>query len=170
MAEENTVNENENQIPRFSQEDVNRIVQGGVAKYSDYDELKTKATEVDAIREKYKVLNDNYTTGQEALKGVVDNMIGKMKEDKRGLIPDNFNLTDKIDYINKNEKILFGVEAQETPKVEDKQETPPEKPVIPTVPDKNKQTNASTEYGGYATPGEWARSKPKEYLAWRKKQ
>lgn len=65
-----TITQNEKQT--FTQEDVNRIVSKRVAKYADYEALKAKAAQLDAIEEAQKTELQKATERAEALQARID--------------------------------------------------------------------------------------------------
>jgi len=174
MADENT--QDPNADLKFSQADVDRIVQNRIKGYSDYNDLKAKVAELPDLQKKVESLTAEVTAGGKALEGVLNNLVTSIPEEKRTLIPEGYSITQRIDWINKNTTHLgIVIKAPEgedddnttTPppdKAEVKTETKPNTPPPVTTP---KVTD--TQWGGYATKEEWASKEPKKYLEWRKK-
>lgn len=63
----------------FTQEDVNRIVQKRVAKYSDYEELKAKAAKLDEIEEANKTELEKATERADSLQKQIDGLMAAEK-------------------------------------------------------------------------------------------
>ena len=140
---------------KFTQEDVNAIVAGRLAKerekFADYDSLKTRVGELQEIKEKYTKLSETAKVNEDTLSEVYNGLTAELDEEKKNLIPDNLSLTDKIKYINKNRKTFQVKQVIQTPAPEDKSK------------------GEAGLYGGkYKTMQEFAQADPKGYLEWRK--
>ena len=142
---------------KFTQEDVNSIVAGRLAKekekYQDYDTLKTEVGELREVKTKYVELEKSSKTNLDTLNEVYTGLTSELDDEKKSLIPEELSLTDKIKYINKNRK-TFQIRQ-----------------VINTPPREDAPKGEAGLYGGkYKTIQEWATNDPKGYLEWRKLQ
>lgn len=142
---------------KFTQEDVNSIVAGRLAKekekYQDYDSLKTEVSELREVKTKYTELEKSSQIHLDTLSEVYTGLTSDLDDEKKNLIPEELSLTDKIKYINKNRK-TFQI-----------------KQVIQTPPKEETPKGEAGLYGGkYKTLQDWAQNDPKGYLEWRKEQ
>lgn len=140
---------------KFTQEDVNAIVSGRLAKerekFADYDTIKSQVSELQEYKNKYTELEQKALINEQTLNEVYQGMIESLDDDKKNLIPEQLNLVDKIKYLNKNKNILQV------------------KPIISTPAPEDKNKGEAGLYGGkYKTLQEWAIGDPKGYMAWRK--
>ena len=91
---------------KFTQEDVNSIVAGRLAKekekYQDYDSLKTEVSELREVKTKYTELEKSSQIHLDTLSEVYTGLTSDLDDEKKNLIPEELSLTDKIKYINKN--------------------------------------------------------------------
>ena len=99
----------------FTQMDVDRIVGERVARYSDYAILKEKAAQVDVLRGQLEDITAKHRVSREALEKVLTQAVESIPEDKRGLIPDNYDVMSKLDYINRNSGVLLDRPTTEQP-------------------------------------------------------
>ena len=158
----------------FTQAQVDDIVQGRVAraqdKFKDYDALKTKVSEYDSLKEKNNSLELDNTKYKDSIQGTYDTALEAISEDKRSLIPDEYNLLAKLNYISTNKAILMPeVKPVVDGEGETNQDGTPKKPVTPSKEDKNKGEGGL--FGGkYKTELEYANADSEGYLKWRKGQ
>lgn len=142
--------ENKTDEKKFTQAEVNTIVQNRISKFKDYDVLKTQVAELNTLKTEHSGLKEKLTTSEQALQSVLDNTLAEIDEDKRNLIPENFSVTEKLSYIQKNKATLLS------------------KVVKPNLPNEDKEKGDSSLYGGkYKTLMEFAEKAPKEYLKYR---
>lgn len=160
----------------FTQEQVDDIVKGRVAreqeKFKDYDAIKVKAGELDSLKQKHDSLESENTKYKDSIQVTYDTALEAIPEDKRSLIPDEYNLLAKLNYINTNKSTLMAV-AKPTKEEENEEgdefnaDGTPKKPVTPKKEDKSKGEGGL--FGGkYKTALEYAEADPKAYLTWRK--
>lgn len=161
----------------FSQEQVDDIVKGRVAreqeKFKDYDALKTKSGEYDSLKQKHDSMESENNKYKDSIQVSYDTALEAIPEDKRSLIPDEYNLLAKLNYINTNKATLM---VTVKPSEEDDGEGEkfnadgtPMKPKTPKPEDKDKGEGGL--FGGkYKTALEFANSEPKKYLEWKKSQ
>lgn len=140
---------------RFTQEDVNSIVTGRLAKekekYHDYDAIKNELSELREVKNKYTELEKSSKIHLDTLNDVYSGLTSELDDDKKNLIPDGLSLTDKIRYINKNRK-TFEIRQ-----------------VIQTPPREDISKGEAGLYGGkYKTLQEWATQDPQGYMKWRR--
>lgn len=162
----------------FTQEQVDDIVKGRVAreqdKFKDYDALKVKAGELDSLKQKHDSLESENTKYKDSIQVTYDTAIEAIPEDKRSLIPDEYNLLAKLNYINTNKSTLMvvaKVEKKDDDEAGDEfnADGTPKKPVTPKKEDKSKGEGGL--FGGkYKTALEYAEADPKAYLVWRKNE
>lgn len=141
----------------FTQDEVNSIVTGRLKKerekYSDYDSLKTQASELEEIKIKYDDLTAKDKVNEDTLGEVYTSLTEGIEEDKKSLIPDQLSLVEKIKYVSRNNKVFATKVIVKTPEPEDKSK------------------GEAGLYGGkYKTVQDWAQHDPVGYLKWRKTQ
>lgn len=159
----------------FSQTQVDDIVKGRVAreqeKFKDYDALKTKSGEYDSLKQKHDSLESENNKYKDSIQGTYDTALEGIPEDKRSLIPDEYNLLAKLNYINTNKTSLM-VTVKETDEDDGEGEKfnadgTPKKPKTPKPEDKDKGEGG--KFGGkFKTALEYAEAEPVAYLKWRK--
>lgn len=155
-------NNGENSAPekpeekQFTQAELDKIVSARLhkekEKYADYDVLKTKASELDSIKQQKTELENQVKLSNDTLVEVLADLMGEIDENKKTLIPEQLTVTDKIKFINKNKVNLVPA---------------PAKPTTPPSEDAPKG-NAGLYGGKYKTLGEYASADPVRYLEDRK--
>ena len=147
----------------FTQAEVDGIVQGRVAKYADYQELKDKASELETTKSELNTLKTYKTDSEGRMEGFLKELLATVPEDKHGLIPNEYNTLAKIDYIQKNKSFFEAnaVSPTVTPTV-----ATPTPPVIPAKETQEQVTN--TNFGGYSSLAEWAMKDVGTYLTAKK--
>jgi len=159
-AEPKPVDNGENSTPkkednkRFTQEEVNSIVAGRLAKekekYHDYDAIKNELNELREVKNKYTELEKSSKIHLDTLTEVYAGITAELDDEKKSLIPEELSLTEKIRYINKNRK-TFQVRQ-----------------VINTPPKEDTSKGEAGLFGGkYRTMQEYAQNDPVNYLKWR---
>jgi hypothetical protein len=165
--EEGTSTSSDTEGRKFSQEEVDNIVQGRLAKssnkYTDYDELKkykeeseaAKLTETERLTKQLSELTNikavNDTRGT-LLETVLEDALKGVPEDKLSLIPTDFSVEDKLKFFIANKSHF--VDSNPIANIDDS---------------KPRESNKSGAYGGkYSSLEEWAREDPAAYLAARK--
>jgi len=142
---------------KFTQEDVNNIVEGRLAKqkekYQDYDAIKVELGELREVKTKYVELEKSSQTNLDILNEVYTGLTADLDDEKKNLIPEELPLTEKIRYINKNRKTFQIQQVIKTP-----------------LPEDAPKGEAGLFGGKYKTLQEYATSDPKGYLEWRRTQ
>jgi len=113
------ISESENHGKSFTQEELNQILAKRLEKYKDYDELvnyrnsaeESKLSETEKLTKRIQELEPIETKYKEAhktLEKLLEKNIDLIPEEKRKLIPTNFSVTEKLNYINNNSEFLLG--------------------------------------------------------------
>ncbi len=101
----------------FTQDELNNIIKKRLDKFSDYDELlqykntaeQEKLSEVEKLQKQIAELEpykNQVENANNILEQMLENEISAIAEDKRGLIPQQFTTSEKLEYINKNKQFL----------------------------------------------------------------
>lgn len=147
----------------FTQDDVNRIIRDRLAKYADYDELKSyretteasKLSEREQLEKKITELSPYKETASRQ-QVVLDSMLAQeldaIPEALRGLIPDSFDAIGKLEYIRKNAEIF---------------KSAGNRPNMPAEPNAKNPPNPGLYGGKYADVVEFAKNDPGGYRKWR---
>ena len=160
---EEKVTQPENNVEEmnFSLADLDEIVKSRLArereKYSDYEDLKTRASELAKEKASWETEKEIGAESTKALKKVLTTLETEIADEKKSLIPENLPIYEKINYIVKNKSFLTNTQA--------------EAPVVPaTIPTPQKATQPPTvnKYGDgkYATLIEFAQKDPVAYREW----
>lgn len=165
MEEKEKVTQPENveKTKTFTQTELDEIVKTRLArekeKFADYDELRTKVSELTNAKADWETQKEIGEESTKALKKVLATLETDIAEEKRSLIPENLPVYEKINYIVKNKSFLTNTQA-------DAQVTPA---YVPTSQKATQPPTVNTYGDGkYATLIEFATQEPAEYRAWRK--
>jgi hypothetical protein len=102
----------------FTQDELNNIIKKRLDKFSDYDELlqykntaeQEKLSEVEKLQKQIAELEpykNQVENANNILEQLLNNELEAIAEDKRGLIPQQFSTSEKLEYINQNKQFLM---------------------------------------------------------------
>jgi len=102
----------------FTQDELNNIIKKRLDKFSDYDELlqykntseQEKLSEVEKLQKQIEELTpykNQVENANNILEQLLNNELEAIAEDKRGLIPQQFSTSEKLEYINQNKQFLM---------------------------------------------------------------
>ena len=101
----------------FSQEELNSIIKKRLEKFSDYEDLlkyketseAEKLTEVEKLQKQIAELQpykEKVESANSILESLYESELEQIPEDKRGLIPQQFTTSEKLEYIQTNKQFL----------------------------------------------------------------
>jgi len=168
LAPENKENKPEK---LFSQAELDEVVKSRLAKerekYRDYDNLKQTSAQYEALRIEHdetksklsalKEYEDNY-------KNVFDELVGQLNDTQKSLIPQEYSLVKKVDFIKKLKEATAG-QTENKPSPLNVQVN------LPTKSEKKPAQNGTMTYGDgkYSSLREFAESDPTGYREWAKR-
>ncbi len=102
----------------FTQDELNNIIKKRLDKFSDYDELlqykntaeQEKLSEVEKLQKQIAELEpykNQVENANNILEQLLNTELEAIAEDKRGLIPQQFSTSEKLEYINQNKQFLM---------------------------------------------------------------
>ena len=102
----------------FTQEELNSIIKKRLEKFSDYEELQQykntaeqeKLSEVEKLQKQIAELEpykNQVENANNILEQLLNTELEAIAEDKRGLIPQQFSTSEKLEYINQNKQFLM---------------------------------------------------------------
>jgi len=143
----------------FTQEELNNIIKKRLDKFSDYEELQQykqtaeqeKLTEVEKLQKQIEELTpykNQVESANNILEQMLNNELEAIAEDKRGLIPQKFTTSEKLEYITQNKQFLHSGKMN-----------------IKTPSDGNtpSETDSNLIFGKYTSQAEFAEKNPSEF-------
>jgi len=155
-TEQNKSEQTVDQDKKFSQKEVNDIVEGRLARqkseFKDFETFKKSHEEFLKIKPEFDKLTTQNSENEKILEDVLNDFVNNIDESKRTLIPD-LSVKEKIQYITKNKKILINDTV----------------PIIPMITKKD-EADPGLIVGKYKNLNEFANANPVEFLKYMEQQ
>ena len=150
----------------FTQDQVNEIIKQRLAKYGDYDDLRSykqqseeaRLTEVERLSKQLKDLapfKETAARQSAILEDIYNSELEAVPDEYKSLIPEDFDTLTKLQYLRKNKGVFF--------------KTPTAVPNTPIEP--NRPVSKPGLYGGkFENLVDFQAKDPKGYSIWRRSQ